>query len=147
MNRSNGYEQYKALYRAEVNSLRAQGVEIPKSLQRPLSEIEYRFRVAAEGEQLFGEENMPLARRIVDQQLYERSSLQAKKVVEAAERANKMFGTNFSFSEEETRMSGFNQGKGAEFWDLVKNNYHEYAAEHGAIAAKAYIGKIFFGSD
>lgn len=144
--KNNSYEQYKNLYRAEVNSLRAQGVEVPKDLQKPLSEIEFRFRVASEEGNLFGEDTN-FTQRLVDEGLYRRSEKQAKKIVEAMERANEMFGTNFNFSEQDVRLAGFEEGKGAEFWNLVKETYHAQAAANGAVAAKAYIAKVFFGSD
>lgn len=144
--KNNSYEQYKKLYRAEVSSLQAKGVEVPKDLQKPLSEIEFRFRVASEEGNLFGED-ANFTRRLVDEGLYRRSEKQAKKIVEAMERANEMFGTNFNFSEQDVRLAGFDEGKGAEFWNLVKETYYTQAAAYGTVAAKAYIAKVFFGSD
>ena len=95
---------------------------------------------------MFGED-ANFTRRLVDEGLYRRSEKQAQKVVEAMEHANEMFGTNFNFSEQDVRLAGFDEGKGAEFWNLVKETYHTQAAAMGSIAAKTYVAKIFFGSD
>ena len=144
--KNDSYEQYKKLYKAEVSSLMARGVEVPKDLQKPLSEIEFRFRVASEEGNLFGED-ANFTRRLVDEGLYSRSEKQAKKIVEAMERTNEMFGTNFNFSEQDVRFVGFEEGKGAEFFNLISREYHRVAAEKGSEAARLYIARVFFGSE
>lgn len=151
-----GYKRYLGLWKRETAKAIDKGAVLEGLAAIPKTFSEYEFELLIQADKaLAGGEKLSnykfenkVAHDLVYVATHERTAAQSRKLEEAQHIINRELGTDFAFTAKDFGQSGFEKGRGAEFYAALDKLYHDKKAS-GLTAAesKAWIAKFIFGSD
>lgn len=151
-----GYKRYLGLWKREIPKAIEKGAVLEglAAIPKTFSEYEFELLIQADKALAKGEKlsNYKFENKVAHDMIYvathERTAAQSRKLEEAQAIVNKELGTDFAFTAKDFGQSGFEKGRGAEFYAALDKLYHDKkAAGMTAAEAKYWIAKFVFGSD